>query len=298
MMLFLGIFSFLILFAFFQPIDISPNTEPVVNTEPSISITYPAQNSFFQDNESISFQANANDTEDGNLSSKVTWTSSVDGVISSTSSLSEGSHTITASVTDSGGLTTKTHIEVVVESPFVNSEPSLTITSPTAESFEEGYVFLFQASSIDTEDGDLSDSVSWSSSLDGELADMTTLSVGDHTIIASVTDSHGATAQESIFVSVTAAVVNDYPIEITWVAPSERADGSSLSINEVAGYEITLVAAGTGDIYVIDVPDGLATSHTTDPLAPDEYSLTIKTYDTNGTYSESSATVVVIDETT
>jgi hypothetical protein len=53
--------------------------------------------------------ATSTDTEDGNVTSQLSWTSNLDGVIGNggsfaTSNLSEGTHTITASVSDSGGL--------------------------------------------------------------------------------------------------------------------------------------------------------------------------------------------------
>ncbi len=83
--------------------------EPPANTAPSVSIAAPSGGSSFVQGTSVTFWATASDSEDGNLGASVVWTSSRDGQFGtgatfSTSSLSVGTHTITASVTDSGGL--------------------------------------------------------------------------------------------------------------------------------------------------------------------------------------------------
>ena len=89
------------------------------NTAPSVTISSPADNSSSTAGASVSFAGSANDTEDGDLSSSLAWTSSLDGSIGSgasfsTSSLSTGTHTITASVTDSGSLTGSDSITLTV----------------------------------------------------------------------------------------------------------------------------------------------------------------------------------------
>ena len=80
----------------------------VTNSSPSISIVAPVNSLDFRLTDFVSFQASANDVEDGTLSSSVEWSSSLDGVLGVGSlvstSLSMGTHTITASITDSGGL--------------------------------------------------------------------------------------------------------------------------------------------------------------------------------------------------
>ena len=87
------------------------------NTAPSVSITSPANGSSFAVGASVSFTGTATDTQDGTLTSSLSWSSSINGAIGtggsfSTSSLSAGTHTITASVTDSGGLPGSSSITV------------------------------------------------------------------------------------------------------------------------------------------------------------------------------------------
>jgi PKD repeat protein len=67
----------------------------------------------------VTFIGTANDAEDGSLSSLINWSSSADGPLGTgasipVSTLSVGSHTITASVTDSGGVPATSSINITV----------------------------------------------------------------------------------------------------------------------------------------------------------------------------------------
>jgi subtilisin len=99
--------------------DTSGSTPPP-NTAPSVSITSPAAGATFTEGASITFTGSASDTQDSNLTSSLVWTSSLDGQIGtggsfSRSDLSVGSHTITAAVTDSGGLTGSASVSIAVQ---------------------------------------------------------------------------------------------------------------------------------------------------------------------------------------
>jgi subtilisin len=89
------------------------------NTPPAVTITSPADGASFTSGTSISFSGTALDNEDGDLTSSLVWTSSLDGPIytggSFTKALSEGTHTITASTKDSGGLTGSASINITVK---------------------------------------------------------------------------------------------------------------------------------------------------------------------------------------
>ncbi len=91
------------------------------NTPPSVTITSPANGARFNSGTLISFAGTATDAQDGNLSSSITWSSDKDGVIGAGSSvsavLSDGTHIITASVTDSGGLTGNSSVTISVAPP-------------------------------------------------------------------------------------------------------------------------------------------------------------------------------------
>jgi subtilisin len=92
------------------------------NEPPSVSITNPTDGSSFNPGETILFSGTASDAEDGDLTAGLSWTSSIDGQIGtggsfSSANLSEGSHTITASVTDSGGQAGNDSIGITIGSP-------------------------------------------------------------------------------------------------------------------------------------------------------------------------------------
>ena len=108
----------------FGLVDAIEATQPS-NEAPGVSITSPADGSTFDSGATILFEGTASDTEDGDLTASLAWTSSIDGEIgtggSFSASLSDGSHTITASVTDSGGKTGTDSIAITVG----------TVTKPT-----------------------------------------------------------------------------------------------------------------------------------------------------------------------
>lgn len=88
------------------------------NAAPQVTITAPADGSSFPQGTAIGFAGTATDQEDGNLTAGLAWTSSRDGVIGSggsfSATLSTGTHTVTAAVTDSGGLHGSSSITVTV----------------------------------------------------------------------------------------------------------------------------------------------------------------------------------------
>lgn len=104
------------------------------NTAPSVAITAPANGSSFAQGASVTFTGTATDAQDGNIAAGLAWTSSINGAIGSgatfsTSALSVGTHTITAAVTDSGGLPGSASISVTINPSTV----TVTFTSVGAE---------------------------------------------------------------------------------------------------------------------------------------------------------------------
>ncbi|HZW10267.1 MAG TPA: S8 family serine peptidase [Phycisphaerales bacterium] len=107
-----------------------------VNTAPVITINSPNYGSAFTLGDVIQFNTTTIDGEDGNISSQVTWTSHLDGLIGtgnfSTSSLSEGVHFIDVEVTDSGGLTDYEFLSIAVNPASVPNAPTSTSTKEGA----------------------------------------------------------------------------------------------------------------------------------------------------------------------
>jgi hypothetical protein len=183
------------------------------NTAPAVSITSPVNNASITQGASLTFSGSASDTQDGNLSAKIQWKSSIDGAIGTGASvakvLSAGTHTITATVVDTGSLSASGQIAVIVNAA-TNSAPSVTISSPANNtSVTEGAALTFSGAASDTQDGNLGAKLQWKSSVDGTIGTGSSfskvLSAGTHTITATVVDSSGLSASKQIVVTITAS---------------------------------------------------------------------------------------------
>ena len=99
-------------------------TISAANNVPAISIDSPSDGSSATQGTTVVFGGTANDPEDGALGSSIVWSSSIDGAFGngssvSVSTLSGGTHTITASVTDSVGATSTDEITFTLAAPTV-----------------------------------------------------------------------------------------------------------------------------------------------------------------------------------
>ncbi|MDX1744472.1 MAG: Ig-like domain-containing protein, partial [Halobacteriales archaeon] len=177
-----------------------------VTGDPSVSITSPTDGTTVDEGTTVTLTGSASDPEDGDLSASIVWSSDLDGALGTGGSvdatLSVGTHAVTAAVTDSDSRTASTSITVIV-----NAAPSVSITAPSdGATLDAGSTTTFSGTASDPEDGDLTASIAWSSSLDGTLGTGGTvdavLSEGTHTITATVTDPDGASGSASIEVVV------------------------------------------------------------------------------------------------
>lgn len=191
------------------------SSEPSENESPTASIVSPAANSTFTEDDTVVFEGEASDPEDGALSnSSVTWESNQDGRLGTGASvevvgLSRGDHTVTLTATDSEGATSSDEISVTVE--VSNRSPNVSIETPSDSSvFAEGDTVLLEGSATDPEEGALSgSSLVWESNSDGELGtgeavEVSSLSVGDHTVTLTATDPEGAKTSDEVSITVEA----------------------------------------------------------------------------------------------
>jgi len=122
-----------------------------------------------------------------------------------------------------------------VEYTLANDPPLVHITRPlNAARFPSGASIDFAGSASDTEDGDLTGSLTWTSSIDGSIGtgasfSTTTLSLGTHTISAQTTDSNSDVGADSIVIHVTEDVI----------------------------WELQTVFSGTGSGNVVSSPPGI-----------------------------------------
>jgi hypothetical protein len=119
--------------------------ETTPNTSPNVSISAPVDGASFASATSISFAGSASDDEDGDSTGSLVWTSSLEGEIGTGGSFSAvleaGRHMITASVTDSGGLTGSASITITVESSG-GSESEITLSVTARKVRGTGYADL------------------------------------------------------------------------------------------------------------------------------------------------------------
>lgn len=181
------------------------------NSPPLVAITVPNYNSVFTVGDTIGFAANGSDVEEGDLSASIEWISDRDGPLGNgaavyTTSLSVGTHRVSASVTDGDSLIGKDTVDIVIQSQS-NTPPQVLIASPVdGETFNTTSAFTLVASANDAEDGDLSATVVWSSDLDGALGEgnpTVSLSVGTHLVTAIATDGGGGRSSDTIWVQIT-----------------------------------------------------------------------------------------------
>src|SRR6185503_12989806 len=157
-----------------------------------------------------------------------------------TSSLSRGTHTVTASVRDSFGLTATQTVTVTV----IDRPPAVIITAPPDNGqFPAGYPITLRATATDDVDGDLGSHLVWTSLQDGALGvgrevTLESLPAGDHEVTAKVANSLGTMGAQTITIFVGSA-----PPRIDILAP---ANGSTVP----EGTPITLVGSAT------DLEDG------------------------------------------
>jgi hypothetical protein len=106
----------------------------VHNNPPNPVISAPADPSYFEVGDLIMFDASGSSDPDGDAIT-FNWSSNIDGHLGSgisiTTTLSEGVHTITLTVTDVHGASATTAITVIVEVP--NNPPTIEVTSPPPE---------------------------------------------------------------------------------------------------------------------------------------------------------------------
>lgn len=113
------------------------------NTAPTLEIAAPANGASFPALTNVTFTGTANDSEDGNISSSIQWSSSIDGVLGTGASISEGelssgTHTITASVSDSDGAPATAQITITITTPATTTtttQPPPTLPDPPDECF-------------------------------------------------------------------------------------------------------------------------------------------------------------------
>ncbi|MBC1889566.1 DUF5011 domain-containing protein [Listeria booriae] len=206
----------------------------------------------------------ASDTEDGNVTDKVTVTANdVD-----TSAV--GTYHVTYSVTDSDGNTTTKTITVTVTS---NDAPVITASDKT---LKKGGSFdpMAGVSASDTEDGNVTDKVTVTAN------DVDTSAVGTYHVTYSVTDSDGNTTTKTITVTVTS---NDAPVIVA----------SDQTIKKGKAFDV-MVGVSASDLEDGDVTGGITvTANDVDTNTVGTYHVTYSVTDSDGNTTTKTITVTI-----
>jgi hypothetical protein len=102
-----------------------PSSGTISNRAPVVTVSSPSSGATYAPTTTITLAATATDAEDGDITSRIKWTSSVSGLLGTGGLLKlvlpSGSHTLTASATDSAGVTSRQSVTISVSSTLTSS---------------------------------------------------------------------------------------------------------------------------------------------------------------------------------
>jgi glucose/arabinose dehydrogenase len=241
------------------------------NIVPAVTIVTPEEGATYESGTSITFSASAQDAEQGDLSGIIQWSSDRNGTLGTgasinVSTLSVGTHVITASVTDGGNLVGSATKTIIITGP--NTAPAVAITTPADGTTRlVGSVIAFTASATDVENGNLSANIQWSSDLDGVLgvgaSISSALTEGTHTITASVADSESLQGTDTITITVippgsggliTSGLVLQLESDLNVALQSGSTVAAWL---DQSGLGNDMVASGNPQLAAVQTPSGL-----------------------------------------
>jgi hypothetical protein len=201
------------------------------NTEPSASISLPADGSTHEYGEAIQFQGTVQDRQQSADTLSITWTSDLDGLISeepaeasgetkfATAILSVGTHVITLQAIDDHGESQEAFHTITVQD--LDDAPEITIQKPReGQTGVEGVAVLLEAVVSDNQDAPEALVVRVSSSIDGDICEVSAdtsgfiscesaLLAGEHTLLFEVEDTDGNLGSEAVVFEVLAATATD-----------------------------------------------------------------------------------------
>ena len=290
---------------FVMPLIVCACPGPVEpNASPSAQINSPTGGSEFVEGDAVTFRGSASDPEDGTLSgSSLVWTSTQDGELGtgtllSRSDLSVGAHTIALKATDSDGSTGTAQVSITIAA---NQPPVVTISTPADGAvYVDGDEVTLTGSATDPEDGTLSgSSLVWSSSRHGDLGTGTALSrsdlsVGDHTITLTATDTKGSEGTAQVSVTI---VDNQVPV-VTITSPSDGAEyveGDEVTFNGSASDPEDGVLTGSSLVWSSNLDGELGTGAplSRSDLSVGAHTITLTATDSKGNVGTTQVSITV-----
>lgn len=289
---------------------------------PSASILAPADGSSALEARTVQFEGRVTDTFSDVDGLSLAWTSSIDGTLETgapvdgatsftTAALSVGEHTIELSVADDDGTSGSDSITLTV---LDDLPPTIDIEEPGAGPFEAGALISLLAQVDDAEDALETLRVTWTiqgedtpvvedlaPTSSGEALSSTTLEAGSWTLVATVEDSLGQTALDTVTVTVADPPPPNTPPDADFVAPTATPSaGDSVLLEGFA----TDGEDGPGDLLVswssdldgalgTSTPNAVGAVPTTVFLGAGTHTLTLTVEDTGGLSASDTASLHV-----
>jgi hypothetical protein len=181
----------------------------------------------------------------------------------------------------------------------VNVNDAPTISGTPTGSVDAGSAYDFSPSSIDIDGDSLTFSISnrpaWASfnTSTGRLSGTPTESnAGTYSsIVISVSDGKATAKLPAFSITVNSTQAQSQNVRLQWVAPATRADGSALSLSQIAGYRIHYGTSSGKYTNSIHVNDPSATAYTIANMQAGTYYFAVTALDTNGLESTYSSAV-------
>ncbi|MFA7386480.1 MAG: putative Ig domain-containing protein [Thiohalobacteraceae bacterium] len=273
---------------------VAPNRAPSITGTPAASVNQGA---------AYTFTPSASDADGDSLSFSIVnrpgWMSfnSTTGRLSGTPSNSHvGTYSnIVIRVSDGTASASLPAFSVTVVN--VNDAPG--ISGAPATSVDAGSAYAFTPAAMDLDGDNLTFSITnrpaWASfnSATGRLSGTPTESnVGTYgNIVIRVSDGQASAQLAPFSISVNSAEPVSRDVTLGWVAPATRADGSALSLSQIASFRIRYGTSAGNYTSSVNVSDPSATTHTIQGMAPATYYFVVTAIDVDGQESEYSGAV-------
>lgn len=270
--------------AFTITVQAAPNNAPTISGTPGTTATVGT---------AYSFQPTANDADGQSLGftiqNKPTWAtfSSSTGRLNGTPTAAGTFSNIIISVSDGTATASLPAFAIAVSggSTPVNNPP--TISGSPATSVNVGSSYSFQPSASDPEGATLAFSIqnkpSWAtfSTTTGRLSGTPSASGTTTGIVISVSDGTNSVSLPAFSIAANSVTLGS--ASLSWVAPTQNTDGSSLT--DLAGYRIVYGTSASALNQTVELSNPSLTSYVVDQLAPGTWYFAVKAYTAAGAES-------------
>ncbi|MBB6092726.1 hypothetical protein HNQ60_001604 [Povalibacter uvarum] len=270
--------------AFTITVQAAPNRAPTISGTPGTTATVGT---------AYSFQPTANDADGQSLGftiqNKPTWAtfSSSTGRLNGTPTAAGTASNIIISVSDGTATASLAAFSITVSggSTPVNNPPTISGTPATSVNVNSSY--SFQPTASDPEGATLAFSIqnkpSWAtfSTTTGRLSGTPSASGTTTGIVISVSDGTNSVSLPAFSIAANSVALGS--ATLSWAAPTQNTDGSSLT--NLAGYRIVYGTSSSALNQTVQLANPSLTSYVVEQLAPGTWYFAVKAYSDTGSES-------------